>query len=303
MTKDKDEANKAKRKETKMLRLLVYLGLVVLLLGGVRFVLPLFVFMPSARIEYTPSSLGVSYDDVDLTTSDNVRLHGWHIPAPNARATLLFFHGNAGNISHRLSSIKIFLDLGLSVFIIDYRGYGQSEGKPSIDGTKLDALAAWRWLTESKKIPPGKVIVFGRSLGGAVAMELTRAANPGALILESTFSSLSDMAPFPSFIAPFLLGGDFWNSVETASGLTVPTLSIHSPQDEIVPYRQGRRVFEAVAGEKAFLEIQGDHNSGFLDSFDDYVAGLDRFLTMHFGEIAKAVRAGDPDRLPSREEQ
>jgi len=272
------------KKKAIMLRLIFYPVLIILLLGGIRFVLPTFIFMPTARLVHTPAALRLPFEDVFLTTSDNLRLHGWYIPAPNARATLLFFHGNGGNISHRLDSIEIFNNLGLSVFIIGYRGYGQSEGSPSITGTRLDALAAWQWLTEDRQIPADKIVVFGRSLGGAVAMELMRSVTPGALILESTFSSLADMSPFPSFIAPFLFGGDFWNSVEAAAGLTAPTLSVHSPQDEIVPYRQGRRVYEAVVSEKTFLEIRGDHNSGFLVSHDIYVAGLDDFLTRHFGE-------------------
>jgi fermentation-respiration switch protein FrsA (DUF1100 family) len=276
-----------------MVKLCLYLGLILILLAGIRFVLPLFVFMPTARLDYTPAALNFHFEDVTLTTSDNVRLHGWYIPVPNARATLLFFHGNAGNISHRLSSIKIFHDLGLSVFILDYRGYGKSEGRATIDGTKLDALAAWQWLTEDKEIPADKIVAFGRSLGGAIAMELTRSATPGALILESTFSSLSDMAPFPASVAPLLLGGDFWNSVDTAADLIVPTLCIHSPKDEIVPYNQGRRVYEAVAGEKTFLEIQGDHNSGFVQSLEVYYAGLDSFLTKHFGKIPERIALPD----------
>ena len=277
------------------------LGLVILLLAGIRFVLPLFVFFPSARLETTPEMIGMPFEDVTLTTRDNVRLHGWYIPAENARATLLFFHGNAGNISHRLDSIKIFRDLGLSVFILSYRGYGRSEGRPSIAGTKLDALAAWEWLTEERGIPTGEIVVFGRSLGGAVAMELMREGvqaltgpgapsypvSPGALILESTFSSLADMTPFPASVAPLLLGGNYWNSVETASSLTMPTLIIHSPDDEVVPYRQGRRIYEAAAkistGEKTFLEIRGNNNSGFMESLEIYLTGLDSFLSKNFG--------------------
>ena len=266
--------------------LIVSLCLVlILLLVGVRFVLPYFIFYPSSRIEATPAALNLTFEDVYLTTHDHVRLHGWYIPAPNARATLLFFHGNAGNISHRLSSIKIFHDLGLSVFIFDYRGYGQSEGRPTIIGTEIDALTAWEWLTEDRKIPASSIVVFGRSLGGAIAMELMLSATPGALILESTFASLANMSPFPAPFAPILTGGDFWVSVHTAASLSIPTLCIHSPQDEIIPYRQGRRIYEAVASEKTFLEIQGDHNSGFMQSLDVYVEGLDHFLTRQFGEL------------------
>ena len=265
---------------------------IILLLAAIRLILPLFVFRPSARIESTPASLNLPFEELMLTTSDNVRIHGWYISAPNARATLLFFHGNSGNISHRLNSIKIFQDLGLSVLIVSYRGYGQSEGRPSINGTKLDALAAWQWLREDKKIPADRIVVFGRSLGGAVAMELMLSVTPGALILESTFSSLADMSPFPAPIAPLLLGGNYWNSVETAAVLNVPTLVIHSPQDEVVPYRQGRRIYEALmkgpsGAEKSFLEIQGGHNSGFMQSLEVYTAALDEFLSKHFQEPAR----------------
>ena len=276
---------------TKIPVLFLCLGLIFLILAGIRVVLPLFVFSPSTRIENTPAALGLPFEDISLTAQDNVRLQGWYVPAQNARATLLFFHGNAGNISHRLSSIKIFHDLGLSVFILSYRGYGQSEGRPSIKGINLDALAAWLWLREEKQIPADNIVVFGRSLGGAVAMELANSVRPGALILESTFSSIADMSPFPASVAPFLLGGNFWNSAETAAALSVPTLVIHSPDDEVVPFHQGRRIYEAISSkgtfaEKTFLEIQGSHNSGFMQSIEIYAAGLDHFLSRHFGGIS-----------------
>ena len=278
-----------KLREVKMLILWICLG-VFLLLAGIRLILPRFVFFPSSQLEATPAALNLPFEDLTLITRDNKRIHGWYIPAPNARATLLFFHGNGGNISHRLDSIKIFHDLGLSVLIPSYRGYGQSEGRPSIKGTALDALSAWEWLTADRKIPASNIVVFGRSLGGAVAMELMKSVKPGALILESTFSSLADMSPFPASIAPFLLGGNYWNSVETAASLTVPTLVIHSPQDEVIPFRQGRRIYEAIASkgtfaEKTFLEIRGGHNSGFMDSIEIYFPAIDSFLTKHFGEI------------------
>jgi fermentation-respiration switch protein FrsA (DUF1100 family) len=245
--------------------------------------------MPSRALARTPAEVGLLFEDVTLTTSDGVNLNGWWIPAAGERATLLFFHGNAGNISHRLESIQIFRDLGLSVFIIDYRGYGQSGGRASIEGTGFDALAAWRWLTEDKRIPPGKIVIFGRSLGGAVAVELVRSVTPGALILESTFSSLADMAPLSLILGPVLrlMTWDAWNSVKAAESFTVPTLCIHSPGDEIVPYRQGRRLYDAVASEKAFVEIRGDHNGGFLDSYDIYFPALDEFLTKRFGGTAQ----------------
>ena len=265
--------------------------IIVLSLVVIRLILPHFVFFPSTHIRATPIEINLTFEDIRLTTSDNVRIQGWYIPAENARATLLFFHGNSGNISHRLDSFRLFNDLGLSVFIPSYRGYAQSEGRPSIKGVNLDALAAWQWLTEDKLIPAGNIIVLGQSLGGAIAMELTRRVTPGALIVESTFSSLAAMTPFPAPIAPILLGGDFWNSAKTARDLNIPTLCIHSQEDDVIPYSQGRRIYEAVGlnrnfNEKTFLEIQGDHNSGFLQSLEIYAAGLDGFITKYFGEAA-----------------
>ncbi|MDR3229956.1 MAG: alpha/beta hydrolase [Synergistaceae bacterium] len=279
------------KKKTSLRPLLLFL-LLVFLAVGMRFALPRVVFRPTKTLSLTPAGADMPYEDVTLTTPDDVRLHGWYVPADNARATLLFFHGNAGNLSHRVESIEIFHDLGLSVFIIDYRGYGQSGGEPSIPGVTLDALTAWRWLTEEKGVPAEKIIVFGRSMGGAAAMELMRQAQPGALILESTFSSLPEMFPIP-LLAPVacLVIGDVWNSAEAAATLTVPTLCIHSPNDEVVPFRLGKRLCDAVASEKTFVEIHGGHNEGFLDSIDIYRPALDAFLTKRFG----AMRAGKTD--------
>ncbi|MCL2009980.1 MAG: alpha/beta hydrolase [Synergistaceae bacterium] len=268
--------------------LFLILALIVLAL---RLSLPRIVFVPSAEIIATPAALELPFDDVFFEASDGVRLNGWYIPAENARGTLLFFHGNAGNISYRLNSIDIFNKLGLSVFIVSYRGYGRSEGEPSIPGVTFDALGAWKWLTEEKKVPSEKIVVFGRSLGGAVAMELMRRVEPRALILESTFSSLPEMIKIP-FMAPVarLVVGDIWNSAEAASELTAPTLCIHSPDDWIVPYSFGRRLYDAVASEKTFVQIRGGHNDGFLESLDVYLPALDAFLTKHFGLYDPAAR-------------
>jgi len=233
----------------------------------------------------TPAVVDLPFDDVALTTEDGVRLNGWYIPAKDARGTLLFFQGNAGNISHRnrLDTIEIFHSLGLSVFIMDYRGLGRSGGSLSIPGATLDALAAWKWLTEEKKVPPEEIVVFGRSLGGAIAMELMRHVTPRALILESTFTSLPEMVRVP-FLTPIarLVTGDVLNSIEAAGAVTVPTLCIHSPDDLLIPYSMGRRLYDAVTGEKMFADIRGGHSFGFLESIDVYRPALDMFLTEYF---------------------
>ena len=260
---------------------LCFVGLAVLLL---RLLLPSMAFHPTRGVERTPRDAGLAYEDVWLTASDGVRLNGWYVPAANARATLLFFHGNGGNLAWRVGSIEIFHKLGLSVFIIDYRGYGKSEGSPDVAGVGLDAVAAWLWLLENKNTKPEEIVLFGRSLGGAIALELTRSVQPKAVILESTFASPFGVVRV-DFLAPLLrlAVGDIWNSRSAARRLTVPALCIHSPDDEIVPFKEGRKLYEALAGEKTFLEIHGGHNEGFMESLPVYYPALDAFLTRHFG--------------------
>ena len=159
---------------------------------------PGMIFYPSRELEAQPTDWGMPYEDVFLKTADAVELHGWYIPAPGATRALLFLHGNAGNISHRHDSIAIFRRLGLNVFIFDYRGYGRSQGVPDEAGLYRDADAAWRYLTETRGVATQDIVIFGRSLGGAVAAQLAgqlgTGTPAGALILESTFSSARDFA-------------------------------------------------------------------------------------------------------------
>ncbi len=226
-----------------------------------------------------PADIGLAYEDVNITAVDGVRLHGWFVPAAAAHGTLLFLHGNAGNISHRLESIEIFHRLGLDVFIIDYRGYGQSDGKPSEQGTYRDADAAWRYLVETRGVDPARVVVFGRSLGAAIAAYLAAEQRPGALILESSFASIESMG---RRLYPFLpvrwLNRFGYETAEYARQIACPVLVIHSRNDEIIPFAEGRAVFAAAPEPKRFLEIRGGHNDGFLVSGAAYVGGLDAFL-------------------------
>jgi len=265
----------------KLLRPLIVLAILIVVL---RFFVVWIIFQPSKHIAWTPDQDGFNYENIFITASDGVKTNGWYINCEDSRGTVLFFHGNAGNISHRGDSIEIFNSLGMSVFILSYRGYGVSEGSPSIKGVNLDALAAWNWLISEKRIPPEKILIFGRSLGGAVAVELMRNVRPEAAILESTFSSLADMGGFLSPLASLLVDGA-WNSALTAVNIDTPTLCIHSPEDEIVPYRLGKKLFEALAGKKYFFDIKGDHNYGFLLSMPLYKERLDMFLTEHYGNL------------------
>lgn len=233
---------------------------------------------PNRALGASPSDIGLNYEDVSLTTSDNERLHGWYIPAVDSKGTLLFFHGNAGNISHRLESVKIFHELGLDTMIIDYRGYGQSTGKTTEQGTYLDAQAAWDYLINSRGIPADQIIVFGRSLGGAVGAWLGVQNTPAAVIIESSFSSGADMAHrlYP-FLPVRLITRLRYPVAEYASRLNCPVLVVHSRHDEIVPFIMGQAIYAAVKQQKKFLELRGDHNNGFLISQEDYIAGLKDF--------------------------
>ena len=168
----------------------VYLGLCLLLmLRQSRYV-----YHPDRTVSLTPDRIGLAYEALRLKTEDGETLAAWWIPAQRAAPTLLFFHGNAGDIGDRLGSIRTFHDMGLNVLIFDYRGYGESTGKPSEPGTYADAMAAWTYLNAERGIPPSRIVVFGRSLGGAVASWLAARVDPGALILESTFTSAPAMA-------------------------------------------------------------------------------------------------------------
>jgi fermentation-respiration switch protein FrsA (DUF1100 family) len=235
--------------------------------------------LPDRALTASPSDIGLDYEDVSLTTSDNERLHGWYIPAVDSKGVLLFFHGNAGNISHRLDSIKIFHELGMDTLIIDYRGYGQSTGNASEQGTYLDAQAAWDYLITDRGSPADRIIIFGRSLGGAVGAWLGVQNAPAAMIIESSFSSGVDMAHrlYP-FLPVRLITRLQYPVVDYASRLNCPVLVVHSRDDEIIPIAMGKAIYGAVKQHKKFLELRGDHNNGFMISQREYVAGLKDFI-------------------------
>jgi fermentation-respiration switch protein FrsA (DUF1100 family) len=240
---------------------------------------PAMIFFPQRELAATPADWGLAYEDVGLRTADGVALHGWYVPHPQARRVLLFFHGNAGNISHRGDSVAIFHRLGLNVFIIDYRGYGRSEGTPSEQGLYEDAAAAWRYLTGRRGVDAADVVVFGRSLGGAIAAQLAAQARPGALILESTLSSARDFAQsvFP-VLSRLIVMRYGWNTAAYLARVDSPVLVLHSPEDEIMPYRLGENVFASAREPKRFVALRGDHNGGFLLSQPEYERALAEFL-------------------------
>ena len=242
-------------------------------------------FFPLKEIETTPLAIGFDYQEVTLRTKDGVDISAWYIPAEDTRGFVLFCHGNAGNISHRLDSIRIFHNLGLGVLIFDYRGYGRSKGTPDEEGTYRDAEAAWDYLVNSLHVAPERIILFGRSLGSAVAAEIALRKQTGALIMESGFTSVPDLgSSFYPYLPVRLLSKYRYASIEKVGKIKMPKLFIHSPEDEIVPYEQGRRLFESASEPKEFLQLTGGHNEGFLLSGETYVEGLNSFLSRYLPE-------------------
>ena len=247
--------------------------------GWLYLVQPSMLFYPLPGLVETPAEWQLEYENVALSTQDGVNLHGWYIPAEGAREVVLFFHGNAGNISHRGASIGIFNRLGLDVLIVDYRGYGRSDGKPGEQGLYQDARAAWRYLVDQRGFSPDQVIVFGRSLGAGVATQLAVEVQPGRLILESAFSNVRDMARHHMPVASrFTLVRYGFDSVQKIGRVDSHLLMLHSPEDEIVPIALGRKIFEAAREPKTFVQLRGDHNTGFILSQPGYERALAAFL-------------------------
>jgi fermentation-respiration switch protein FrsA (DUF1100 family) len=254
----------------------------VLLVVVVYFMQSRMLYLPGVSgrtLTITPTDVGMDYQDVFIETTDGVTLHGWFI-AGRSSQVLLFFHGNAGNISHRLDSIRQFQDLGLSVLIVDYRGYGQSEGRTTERGIYRDADAAWQYLIEDRGIVASDILIFGRSLGASVAARLAAQHQPLALIVESSFTSVPDIAQdlYPWLPARWLSRLSHATR-EYVRDVQCPILVVHSRDDEIIPFRHGEAIFASANEPRTLLAIRGNHNDAFLRDARDYIGGLRAFLT------------------------
>ena len=254
---------------------------VVLLAAGVRYLESISVFYPGRSIAATPAALGLAFEDVFIKTEDQVTINAWLVKSFVQRGTLIFCHGNAGNIGDRLEKILLFHQMGLNVLIIDYRGYGKSRGRPSEAGIYKDAVAAYDYLLTRQDMDRSRIIGYGESLGGAVAVDLGTKRNLAALIIDSSFTNAADMAKtiYP-FIPSFLLGTKL-DSAAKVRTIAIPKLFIHSRADEIVPFRLGERLYQAAAKPKEFLELTGGHNDTPVDAQEKMAKEIIIFLRRH----------------------
>ncbi len=259
---------------------IILAGLLLFISGCISHV----IYRPEHELRYTPSNIKLTYEDVRIETTDGVRLSGWWIPAVNnPRGTVLFCHGNGGNIAGCLDTLLIINGLGLNVFIFDYRGYGYSDGSPSENGTYLDAEAAWNYLVTKQEIAPEKIIIWGRSLGGAIAARTAATHHGGLVIIESTFTSLKDLVNDRfSWVPSWTVANYAYDTHHYLEKIDVPVLIIHSPDDEMIPFKHGKSLYDSIKGPKAFLEIKGSHNRGFIDSKAEYESSINDFINSYW---------------------
>lgn len=237
------------------------------------------VYFPSRVLDGgTPAALGLDYEDVTLTAGDGVRLHAWWVPAPAARRAVLLLHGNAGNISHRLDKLAVLAGLDASVLLLDYRGYGRSEGAPDEAGLYRDAEAAYQWL-RGRGLPAESIVAYGESLGGPVAADLAARQPLGGLVLESAPASILGVAQhhYPVIPVGWFLSARF-DALSRLSQVRAPLLILHSPSDEIVPFAMGEALYAAAAGRKRLVRLAGGHNDAFIVAAEVYQAALRDFL-------------------------
>ena len=260
------------------------------------------------EVTVTPQSYGLKFETVEIPTADGETLQAWWVPVEGSRGTVLFFHGNAGNISHRLDYLLMFNRQRHSTLIVDYRGYGKSTGMPSEEGTYRDAEAAWDYLRNVRKAGPRDVVVAGESLGGAVASWLAAEMShipspspggrredigsplpkgegpevrmqPRAVLLFSTFTSATDLGAGVYWFLPVrLISRIGYDNLSNLSRIQSPVFVAHSRDDDIIPFSHGKALFEAASEPKAFLEMRGGHNEGFVFTRQEWVSQLGAFL-------------------------
>lgn len=236
------------------------------------------IFFPARVLTSSPQDRGLPFEDIFIKTADGLTLHGWLVKKDTNKTTLIFFHGNAGNIGDRLEKINLFYQMGLNVCIVDYRGFGTSEGHPSEEGIYQDALSVYDYLMTREDIDKKRLAGYGASLGGAVVIDLAAKRSLQAIIIDSAFTSATDMAKriYP-WVPSFLIRIKF-DSYAKILKIGIPKLFIHSREDEIVPFQLGQRLYQRAPDPKEFLEVKGTHNDASILDREKFTEGIRKFL-------------------------
>lgn len=247
---------------------------------GLRFFEKKLVFIPSRTMWAHPGTVGLAYENLSLRASDGVTLRAWWIPGASPEApVMLCLHGNGGNLSNRTDKVRIFHDAGAAQLWIEWRGYGESGGSPDEPGLYRDALAGWAWLNAVKAVPPERLILYGESLGNGPAVELAARVPAAGLIVDSGFTSIPDMGRIVLPWFPSRLARIRFDNLSRLPKIAIPTMFLHSRQDDIIPYEMARRNFAASgSAKKTFVELKGSHNEGFLETGPAYGKAIKDFL-------------------------
>ena len=250
----------------------------------VRFLQEKSIFLPSTELIASPLDYNIPFEDIYIQSQDNVRIHAWFIESSRStQEVLLFLHGNTGNISMRMRDIKLFYEqLGVDILIVDYRGYGQSQGKPSEEGVYQDAIASYDYLVSQKGYEGKNIVVYGQSLGGAVAVDLASKREVGYLIVDSSFSNLQDVARIRYPFLPVFFMSIKMDSLKKIRGIQSPKLILHNPEDTVVPFVLGVKLYEQAMDPKEFMRVGGVHKKLSRDQENQFISGIRRFIKKDF---------------------
>lgn len=254
------------------------LSAVFLLLIYVKFMERFGIYYPMSDITRTPAEINLDYNDIMISTEDEERLQGWYIPSPGNDRVVLFFSGNAGNRGYRLDKLDIFHELNCSVLIVDYRGYGGSTGRASEKGLYEDGKAIWRYAFQELDYSPEHIYLYGESLGGAVAFHVAAEKEVAGIIVEGTFSSAREVSRDLIFFIPRFMVSNIYNNLQKASEIDAPLLILHSRDDEIIPFKHAKKLYEAAQEPKEFVTLEGSHNHAFLEDQTTYTEAIASFL-------------------------
>lgn len=236
-------------------------------------------YFPSDYLESDPSSAGLTFEDFEVEVEPGVLIHGWIVEKDPQAPWILHFHGNAGNISHRIDFLRLYHELGFNGVVFDYRGYGKSTGTPTEAGLVADGLAVVKYLQEQREVDPKTLIYWGESLGGGVAAAVSVKRAPRALILKSTFTSVPDMgADVYPFLPVRFLSTTKFDTKEVIGTFLFPKLVAHGQADTVIPFHHGQRLYQTASEPKVFVQLSGDHNTSPLGLGDEFQQTVKDFV-------------------------